>query len=157
MEKKLLVPLHPLNNIEITNYFKYEPRFNGVFSRKNLSRIKDGVYVINVDNKNSKGTHEVSLFIDKNIAIYFESFGTEYIPLEVFNKIRDKTITHNIFRIQDNESITCEFYCIAFVEYMLTGKPLVYYTSSFSPNGYKKNDKIIYKYFKYEYRRRSNS
>ena len=35
-----LVLFHPLNNIEITNYFKYEPRFNGVFSRNNLPRLK---------------------------------------------------------------------------------------------------------------------
>ena len=42
----------------------------------------------------------------------------------------------------------CVFYCIAFVEYMLVGKPLLCYTNLFSPNGYKKNDKIIYKYFK---------
>ena len=31
-------------------------------------------------------------------------------------------MTHSIFRIQDNESIMCGFYCIAFIEYMLTGK-----------------------------------
>ena len=36
-----------LNNIEITNYFNYEPRFNCVFSRNNLPKIKDGAYVIN--------------------------------------------------------------------------------------------------------------
>ena len=57
--------LHPLNNIEITNYFNDEPRFNGVFSRNNLARIKDGAYVINLDDKNSKGTHWFSLFIHK--------------------------------------------------------------------------------------------
>ena len=28
--------LHPLNNITITNYLKYEPRFNSVFSRNDL-------------------------------------------------------------------------------------------------------------------------
>ena len=39
MDKKFLVPLQPLNNIEIINYFNYEPRFNGVFSRNNLTRI----------------------------------------------------------------------------------------------------------------------
>ena len=50
---------------------------------------------------------------------YFDSFGLEYIPLEVLNNIRNKSITHNIFRIQDNESIMCGFYCIAFIEYML--------------------------------------
>ena len=45
---KILVSLHLLNNIEITNYFNYELRFNGVFSRNNLPKIKDGVYVCNI-------------------------------------------------------------------------------------------------------------
>ena len=89
--------------------------------------------------------------------MYFDSFGIEYIPQEVLNKIRDKSITHNIFRIQDNESIMCGFYCIAFIEYMLAGKTLLDYTNLFSPNGYNRNDKIIYKYFKIKYGRRSKS
>ena len=46
---------------------------------------------------------------------------------EVLNKIRDKSITHNIFRIQDNDSIMCGFYCIAFIEYMLPGKTVRLY------------------------------
>ena len=53
----MLVLLHPLSNIEITNYMKYEPRFNGVFSRNNLPRIKDGAYAKNIDDENSKGTN----------------------------------------------------------------------------------------------------
>ena len=43
--------------MEITNYFNYEPRFNDAFSKYNLPRIKDGAYLINLDNKNRKGTH----------------------------------------------------------------------------------------------------
>ena len=113
------VLLHPLNNIETTNYFNYNPRFNGVFSRNNLPRMKERGYVIDLDDKNSKVIHWVSSFIDRNTAAYFESFGTEYNSLEVLNKSRDKLITHNIFRKQDIESITCEFYCITFIEYML--------------------------------------
>ena len=143
--------LHPLNSIEITNYFNYEPRFSGVFSRNNLPTIKDGAYVINLDDKNSKGTHWGSLFINRNATVYFDSFGIEYIPQEVWNKIRDKLITHNIFRIKVNESIICGSYCIAFIEYMLAGKALLDYTNLFSPNDYKKNDKIIYMYFKDKY------
>ena len=92
-----------------------------------------------------------------NLAVYFDSFGIEYIPQEVLNKIRDKSITHNIFRIQDNESIMCGFYCITFIEYMLVGKTLLDYTNLFSPNDYEKNEKIIYKYFKDKYVRRSKS
>ena len=95
----------------------------------------------------SKGAHWVLLFIDRNTAVYFDSFRIEYIPQEALNKIRDKAITHNIFRTQDNESIICGFYCIFFKEYMLTVKALLDYTNLFSPNGYKKNEKIIYKYF----------
>ena len=67
----------------------------------------------------------------------------EYIPQEVLSKIKHKSITHNKFRIQDNESIMCEFYCIAVIKYMLAGKTLLAYTNSFCPNDCKKNDKII--------------
>ena len=57
--------------------------------------------------------------------------------------MKDKSITHSIFGIQDNKSIICQFYCIAFIEYMLAGKTLSDYTNLLSLNGYKKNDKII--------------
>ena len=67
------------------------------------------------------------------------------MPQGVLNKIKDKSITHNIFRIQDNDYIMCGFYCIAFIEYMVAGKTLLDYTNSFSLNDYKKNDKITYK------------
>ena len=77
----------------------------------------------------------------QNAAAYFDSFGIEYIPQEVLNKIKDKSITHNIFRIQDNESIMCGFYCIAFKECMLAGKILLDYTNLFFPNDYKKMTK----------------
>ena len=69
-----------------------------------------------------KKTHWVSLFMNKNITVYFDSFGIEYIPQEVLNEIRDKSITHNMVRIQDDKSIMCRFYWIAFIEYMLARK-----------------------------------
>ena len=102
-------------------------------------------------------THWVSLFIDRNTALYFDSFGIENIPLEILNRIRAKSTAHSIFREQDNESIMCGFYCIAFTEYVLAGKSLLDYTNLFSPNDYKKNHKIIYQYFKDKYGRRSKS
>ena len=51
-----------LSNIEINMYFNYKTRFNSVFSRDKLPRIKDGAYVKNLDDKESKGTHWISLF-----------------------------------------------------------------------------------------------
>ena len=97
------------------DYFNYEPRFYGFFSRKSLPRIKDGAYVINLDDENSKVTHSASLFIDRNKSLYFYSFELN-ISQELLNKIRNKSITHNIFRIQNNESIMCGFYCITFTQ-----------------------------------------
>ena len=86
-------------------YFNYDPRFIGVFKRDNLPTIKDGVYVIYFHVKKSKRTHWVSLFIDRNMAVYFDSFGIEYIQQEVLNKIKDNSIIHNMFRVQDHDSI----------------------------------------------------
>ena len=51
----------------------------------------------------------------------------------------------------------CGFYCIAFIEYMLAGDPLLHYTNFSSMNDYKKNDKVIYKYFKDKYFRKRKS
>ena len=66
--------------------------------------------------------------------MHSDSFRTEYIPQKVLNEIKDKSITHNIFKIQDNDSIMCGFYYIAFIEYMLSGKTLLNYANLFSIN-----------------------
>ena len=99
--------LHPLNNIEITNNFNYKPRFNGIFSKNNLPRIKDGAFVINLNDKNSTGTHWVSLFIDKNLAICFDSFGIEYISLEVLNQKLEINLLLTIYLEYKKMNLLC--------------------------------------------------
>ena len=135
------MPLPILSNIKTAKYFNYDPRFNGVFSRDNLPRMKDGAYIINLNDKQSGVRRWVSFFIDRNIAVYFDSFGIDYIPQKVLRKIKDKSITHNIFRAQSDDSIMSEFYCIIFIEYMLAGKTLLDYTNLFSSTNYRNNDK----------------
>ena len=50
-----------LTNFEIQKYYQNEPRFNGVFSRNNLpKKIKDGVYLINLDEYADVGTHWIA-------------------------------------------------------------------------------------------------
>ena len=77
------------------------------------------MYVINLDDKQSKGTHWFSLSIDRNTTVCFDSFGIEYIPQESLNKIKYKYTAQNIFRIQDNDYIMCGFYCIDIIEFMI--------------------------------------
>ena len=61
----LMLP-HPLTNFEILKYYKNEPRFNGVFSRNNLfKKIKEGAYLINLDEYKDVGTHWIALFCKK--------------------------------------------------------------------------------------------
>ena len=43
------MPTHPLTNFEIQKYYQNEPRFNGVYSRDNLKKIKGKAYIINLD------------------------------------------------------------------------------------------------------------
>ena len=39
------MPPHPFTNFEIRRYYQNEPKFNGVYSRNNLPKIKDGAYM----------------------------------------------------------------------------------------------------------------
>ena len=94
-------PAHPLTNFEIQEYCQNETRFNGVFSRDNLSStIKNGAYVINLDEYRDIGTHWVALYVNNKTATYFYSFGVEHIPKEIMKFIARKKIITNIYRIQ---------------------------------------------------------
>ena len=73
----------------------------------------------------------------------FNSFGVEYIPKETRKFIRKKNFKTSIYRIQAYDSIMCGYFCIGFIDFMLKSKSLLEYTNLFSPNKYKKNDKII--------------
>ena len=149
----LLLPFHPLTNIEISEYYSYERRFNGVYSRDNLPKItKKGASVINLDEYENTGTYWIALFVKTNEVIYFDSFGIEHIPKEInkFIGSNNKKIKANIFRIQAYDSIMCGYFCIEFINYMLKGKTLLDYTNLFSPNDFKKNDRVIKRIFKNE-------
>ena len=142
-----LLPFHPLTNIEMSEYYKNEPRFNGVYSRNNLpNKIKKGAYIIDLDEYENTGTHWVSLFVKTIEAIYFDSFGIEHIPKEINKFIGNSAVARiksNIFRIQAYDSIMCGYFCIEFINYRLKGKTLLDYTNLFSPNDFKKNDRVI--------------
>ena len=77
------MPPHSLTNFEIQKYYENEPRFNGVFSRDDMpKKIKDGAYVINLDEYKDAGTHQIALFCKKNEIVYFDSFGVLNIFLK---------------------------------------------------------------------------
>ena len=119
------MPAHPLTNFEIQEYYKNKPGFNDVYSRDNLSKtIKNGAYVINLDEYEDVGTHWTALYVKDNEITYFDSFGVEHVPKEIKKFVGHKNIKTNIYRIQADNSIMCGFI------------------------NFKKNDDIISSYFK---------
>ena len=105
-------------------YFQNEPKFNGVYSRNNLSKMKDGAYIINLDEYKSAGTHWIALNVNYSNVTYFDSFGVENIPKEIRKLIGYENTITNIYRIQAYDSIMCGYFFIGFIDFMLNGKRL---------------------------------
>ena len=122
-----------------------------------MPKIKDGAYVINLDEYCDIGTHCFALWLidNSNNVTYFDSFGVEHIPKEIKTFIKrpsssalhNKNIITNIFRIQAYDSTMCRYFCIGFINYMFNGKTLTESANLFLPNNFTKNDDIILNYF----------
>ena len=69
--------LNLLTNYEIQKYYQNESKFNGIYSRNNLPKIKDRAYVINLDECKSIGTHLIDLSFNYNNVTYFYILGFE--------------------------------------------------------------------------------
>ena len=137
------MPPHLLTNFEIQKYYQSEHKFNGVYSRNDLPKIKDEAYLINLDEFKSIGTHWIVLYVNAEHVTYFDSFGVEHIQKEIAKFIRNKYITTNVYKIQAFDSTMCRYFCIGFIDFMFKGKKLLGYTNLFSPNQFKNNDKRI--------------
>ena len=147
-----MIPPHPLTNLEIQEYYQTEPRFRLVYSRDNLSdKIKDGAYVINLDEYSDIGTHWIALYVNNKTVTYFDSFRVEHVPKEIKKFIGNRSITANIYRVQNYDSIMCCYFCVGFINLMLESKILKYFTNFFSRTSFLKNDDIILNCFKKRY------
>ena len=127
---------HPFTNFEIKKYYQNEPGFNGTYSEDNLSKIKDGEYVIYLDEYSDIGTHWVALYLRKNDITYFDSLGIDHIPKEIKAFIGNENIKTNIITIQGYDSIIRGYFCNGFIDFMLAEKTLIEFTNLFSPNNF---------------------
>ena len=136
---------HPLTNFEIQKHYQNGPKFNRVYSRDNLpkirfqEKIKNGAYVISLDEYSDIGTHWIALYVLNNNVTYLDSFGVEHIP-KIIRKFIDKSIVVTIiFRKQAYNSVMRECIYIGFIDFMIAGKILTDFTNLFSPNNFLKN------------------
>ena len=120
---------HPLTNFEIQAYYQNERGFIGVYSSDKLpDKIKDGAYVINLNEYFDIRTHWIALYVNNKTVTYFDSFGIEHIPKGIKTFTNNKNIIANIYRIQNYDSIMCGYFCTGFIDYMFMGKSLTDHT-----------------------------
>ena len=72
-----------LTNFEIQKYCQNESRFKGAYSRDNRTEIKDGAYIMNLDEYSDIETHWVALNVHNDDVTHLDSFGVEHIPKEI--------------------------------------------------------------------------
>ena len=85
IKEKALMPAHPLRNFEIQEYYKNEPRFNGVYSRDNLPKTRENetACIVNLDNYKNTSIHWIALYVKDNEITYLDYFGVEHVPKEI--------------------------------------------------------------------------
>ena len=106
-------------------YYQNELRSNGVYSRDNLlNKIKDGAYVINLDEYSDIGTHWIALYVNAKTIKCFDSVGIQHIPKEIKKIINNKNMITNIFRIPAYDSVISGYFCIGFFDFMFKGNSL---------------------------------
>ena len=127
-------------------YYENKSRFNGVYSSDNLSKIKDGTYIINLDEYSDISTHWVALWVNNNNVTYFDSFGVEHIPKEIIKFIKNRNIKTNIFRMQAYDSII-DIFELDLLILWLKVKVWLIISIFFSPNDFERNDDTILNYF----------
>ena len=119
------------------------------------SKYNPAGYIINLDDSDKGGSHWVGLYINKNDACYFDSFGEEP-PLSVIKYCRNKNLIFSHYQIQHLNQIACGYYCLAFLHFMNFNKSnnnninykLTNFIKPFDLNDMTKNDNILQNYFK---------
>ena len=121
------------------------------------AKVEDGCYIINLQSSTSgNGTHWLALFIHKNIAYFFDSYGAPP-SVEIMKFVKKRKGCHmyyNNFIIQDLKSDNCGFYALAFLlwcySYVLFSKDMKNMYSDFVDafsDDTTKNDKILKDFF----------
>ena len=107
------------SNTELLDILKNDNiKINGVFAKDKLKKpLKDGFYIINLDDSTGEGTHWTALYkINDGFSLYYDSFGFP-APEEIEDLLHK--YEYNKKQIQDIKSTSCGFYCIAFIKFMI--------------------------------------
>ena len=114
--------IHILTNLKKKQKsYQNKPKFYSFYSSSNLSKIKVGAHIINLDEYESIGIRWIALYVNDENVTYSDSFGVGHIPKEIKKFMGIENVIANIYRIQACNSITCGYFSITFIDFMLKG------------------------------------
>ena len=110
------------------------------------TKFEDQAFIINTGNSQSSGQHWVGLIIKQEKCWYFDSFGIELLSLDVLKRLKKAGVENyfsNSKQIQSVNSVSCGYYCIAFILSFVLGNKYEDFLAEFS-NNLIKNEKTCH-------------
>jgi hypothetical protein len=110
--------MNALSNVDIMDILnEFNISIGGIFSKDKIPKlIADKFYIINMQNSTEgNGTHWVVLYYNGVDNFYFDAFGF-ICPKEIEDKLIKYTYSKK--QIQDVNSSSCGWYCIAFIKFL---------------------------------------
>lgn len=95
----------------------YNIDINGIYQKDMLPHdLETGFYIVNLQSSyDGNGTHWCCLYYSPLLSIWYDSYGF-ICPEDVEDRI-GKYI-YNAYQIQDINSSSCGYYCIAFIKFL---------------------------------------
>lgn len=126
--------------------------FLGVFPSDIQPQFKDECckfsLIFNTDNHKKPGSHFVAIYGDKSKLFYFDSFGEKckYKLIKIFIKknLKGRKYMYNTKCIQDENSLLCGLFCIAFLNSLNKNISFIKFINTFKTS-LKHNDDIVTK------------
>ena len=131
--------------IQILN--SYNIKINGIYQKDKLpNKLLNGITIVNLQSSvKGFGTHWCAMYHSKECDLYYDAFG--FISPEAIEDKINKSYYYNKRDIQNINSSSCGFYCIAFIKYIHHKKNKLEafdkFISLFSGNT-KQNEKVLY-------------
>jgi hypothetical protein len=132
---------------------KLKLKLNGIYMKDEIPNdLKEGNYIINLENSNQSGSHWTCFIKDKNNVYYYDSFGV-VMPQNLFNiAVKNNLNLYYIDKHDQNiDSTSCGWWCIAFLYLMNTTKGnmldrMKKFDKKFNNKNRKENEILLKKY-----------
>lgn len=140
-----------LTAYEINEFLIGETNFIGCFPSDKIPKITKYPcsLIINSEKSTHPGSHWLSVFLDEEFSLYFDSFGLPVLENDIFYFLKENSCSKNVIFnklcIQDIESVSCGLFCISFIKHVHSIKSFDTFLCTFSTHYLKSNDSKVLK------------